>query len=503
MNKETVMTINVETVNSELKPFYGPLIGGKFWDEASGERFAVINPATGEHIADIARCGTSEIDAAVTAAHAAFPAWKATPTEERSALLLKLADAIEKDIERLTLIETEDVGRARSEIRKDHLKAISQYRYFAGAILTYEDYGKSIPNGYFIAKREPIGVCGQIIPWNVPAIMTAFKMAPALAAGNTVVLKPDENASLSTLEFARHVKEIFPPGVVNIVPGYGEEAGVALTAHPGVDKLSFTGSGEIGRAVSRAGADRLVPVTLELGGKGPNIVFPDIEDIDAVVDNVLFGSMYCNGQSCLAGTRLFIHDSLYTDFLDKLSTAAERLTLGDPLNEETRIGCMISEKQGKRVLSYIEKGQAEGASLVTGGSRKNIQGYESGYFIEPTIFEARNDMRIAQEEIFGPVLSVLRWKDYDTMINEANNTIYGLSAGIYTSNIGNAMKTANLLEAGSVWINQFSNLATGVPFGGVKESGYGREHGREALNFYTQVKAITFQSQVVDPWYVG
>ena len=495
------MNIAVAIENPGLKPFYGPFIDGRFRE--GGERFAAVNPATGEHLADIARCGAAEVDAAVKAARAAFPAWKATPAEERSALLLKLADAIEADLERLTVIDTLDVGRVRSEVRKDHLKAISQYRYFAGAILTHEDYGKVIPNGYCIARREPIGVCGQIIPWNVPAIMAAFKLAPALAAGNTVVLKPDENASLSTLELARHIEAIFPPGVVNIVPGYGHEAGAALTAHPGVGKLSFTGSGEIGRVVSQAGADRLVPVSLELGGKGPNIVFPDIEDIDAVVDNALFASMYCNGQSCLAGTRLFVHDSLYDDFLERLSAAAGRLTVGDPMNEETRIGCMISEKQGRRVLDYIGVGKAEGARLVAGGARRAVAGNDFGYFIEPTIFAVRNDMRIAQEEIFGPVLSVLRWSDYEAMIGEANATVYGLSAGIYTSSLRNAMETSERLEAGSVWINQFSNLATGVPFGGVKESGHGREHCRETLNLYTHVKAVTFQGQVARPWFVG
>lgn len=497
------MNIAVTTVHPGLKAFYGPFIGGEFRDGSNGERFAAVNPATGEHLADIARCGAAEIDAAVAAARAAFPAWKAMPAEERSALLLKLADAIEQDLERLTVIDTLDVGRVRSEVRKDHLKAISQYRYFAGAILTYEDYGRPIPNGYCIAKREPIGVCGQIIPWNVPAIMAAFKLAPALAAGNTVVLKPDENASLSTLELARHIAAILPPGVVNIVPGYGHEAGAALTAHPGIGKLSFTGSGEIGRVVSQAGAERLVPVSLELGGKGPNIVFPDIEDIDAVVDNALFASMYCNGQSCLAGTRLFVHDSLYDDFLERLSAAAGRLSVGDPMNEETRIGCMISEKQGRRVLDYIGIGKAEGGRLVSGGVRRDVPGHAFGYFIEPTIFEVRNDMRIAQEEIFGPVLSVLRWSDYETMIGEANGIVYGLSAGIYTSSLANAMETSDRLQAGSIWINQFSNLATGVPFGGVKESGHGREHCRETLNLYTHVKAVTFQGHVTRPWFVG
>lgn len=495
------MNISISTSNLGLMPTYGPFIGGTFQDSTPNGTFPAIDPASGEHLADVARCGAVEVDEAVKAARAAFPAWKATSVEVRSALLLKLADAIEKDLERLTVIDTLDVGRARSEVRGDHLKAISQFRYFAGAILTYEDYGRPIPNGYFVARREPIGVCAQIIPWNVPAIMASFKLAPALAAGNTVVLKPDENASLSTMELARHIAEIFPPGVVNIVPGYGHEAGAALTAHPGVSKLSFTGSGEIGRIISHAGAERLVPVSLELGGKGANIVFPDIEDMDAVVDNALVASMYCNGQSCLAGSRLFLHDSLYDDFMHRLSVAARRLTVGAPMHEATRVGCLVSEKQGKRVLGYIESGKREGASLVVGGERRSVAGHEFGYFIEPTVFEVRNEMRTAQEEIFGPVLSVVRWKDYETMIQEANGTVYGLSAGVYTTSIATAMDAADRLEAGSIWINQFSNLAIGVPFGGVEESGHGSEHCRETLNLYTHIKAVTFQGHVAAPWY--
>ncbi|MDB5576224.1 MAG: aldehyde dehydrogenase [Bradyrhizobium sp.] len=483
-----------------LDQTYLPLIGGEF-KALTKTTFDAINPATGEKLAEIARCGASDIDAAVFAAREAFPGWKKTSSAHRAMLLLKLADYIEANLERFALIDASDIGRRLWETRLDHQYAINQYRYFAAAALTVEDFGGPIGDGRFMGVREPIGVCGQIIPWNVPAIITAFKLAPALAAGNTLVLKPDENASLSTLELAKHLATLFPAGVVNVVPGFGDEAGAALTAHPDVAKLAFTGSTEVGRIIARAGADRLVPVTLELGGKSPNIVFPDIEDLDAVVDNAAFGSMYCNGQACLAGTRLFVHEDIYPQFIAKLVTAFEALKVGSPIEEGTKISCLVSEKQGERVLEYIEIGKAEGAKLLTGGSRVEIPGNEHGYFIEPTIFEGTNDMRIAQEEIFGPVLTVIRWNDFDKMIGEANNTRYGLAAGLYTSNVGNALKTAELLEAGSVWINQYCVLADGVPFGGYKESGIGREMCKDTMNLYTQIKSITVMPEVPKPWY--
>ncbi|MEM5317604.1 aldehyde dehydrogenase family protein [Paraburkholderia sp. JHI869] len=483
-----------------LKQSYGAFIAGAF-TPIKGETFPAINASTGAHLADIARCNADDVALAVEAAEAAFHAWRATGFEERSSLLLKLADALEADVERLTTIDTADIGRVYSEVMHDYRIAIEQYRYFAGAILTHEGYGRPIPDGYLLAKREPIGVVGQIIPWNVPAIMVALKVAPALAAGNTVVLKPDENASLSTLEFAEIASKIFPPGVVNVVPGFGEEVGAALTAHPKVKKIAFTGSSEVGRIVARAGADRLVPVSLELGGKSPNIVFPDIEDIDAVVDNVLFGGTYCNGQSCLAGTRVFVHDDIYGTFSDKLANAASRIKVGDPMDGRTRVSNLVSSTQGQRVLDYIDIGKAEGAKLIAGGDRVKVQGCEHGYFIQPTVFEATNRMRVAQEEIFGPVLSLIRWSDYETMIGQANDVRYGLASGIYTSNLANAMRTADRLEAGNVWINHYFNLTSGSPFGGFKESGIGTEHCRETLNMYSHVKAITVQDTVVKPWF--
>jgi len=487
-------------MTTTLQKEYSAFIDGQFV-QSSAARFPAINAATGEQMATLARCGAAEIDQAVRAAQRAFAAWRSTTYEARSALLNKLADALEARLPQLALLDAQDIGRRLFETRIDYQIAIAQYRYFAGVILALEDYGRPIPNGYLLAKREPLGVVGAIIPWNVPAIMVAFKVAPALAAGNTLVLKPDENASLSTMEFARIAGEIFPPGVINVVPGMGEEAGAALTAHAGTAKLAFTGSSEVGRLVGIAGAERLVPVSLELGGKSPNIVFPDIEDMDAVVDNALFAAMYCNGQSCLAGTRLFVHDDIYDTFAERLTAAAARVKVGSPEDESTQLSCLVSAKQGQRVMGYIDTGKAERAKVLTGGERVTVAGHEYGWFIAPTVFEARNSMRIAQEEIFGPVLSLMRWHDYDEMLAQANDVRYGLASGLYTSNLENALRTADALQAGSVWINHYFNLTSGAPFGGYKQSGLGREHCRETLNLYTQVKSITLQTKVVSPWF--
>ncbi|MBB5223011.1 acyl-CoA reductase-like NAD-dependent aldehyde dehydrogenase [Amaricoccus macauensis] len=492
---------DVSIVERSLSASYGAFIDNAF-RPISGATFPARNAATGAHLADIARCGAAEIDAAVASAKAAFPGWRAKTPEDRAACLNRLADAVERETPRLMMLDTLDIGRGLWETGIDHAIAAQQYRYFAAAALTHEGWNRPIADGFLIARREPYGVCGQIIPWNVPAIMAAFKIAPAVAAGNTVVLKPDENASLSTLELGKLIAGIFPPGVINIVPGFGDEAGAALTAHPDVAKLAFTGSGEIGRIVSLAGANRLVPVSLELGGKSPNIVFPDIApaEIDAIVDNVTFASMYCNGQSCLAGTRLFLHDAIYDDFMERLVASMRRIRVADPTNPFPLLGCLVSEKQGRRVQDYIAIGAAQG-SLATGGARAEVADCGAGWFFEPTVFETTNDSRIAQEEIFGPVLSVIRWSDTETMIREANGVRYGLAAGLYTNDLKAAWDTAERLEAGNVWINNYFNLAAGSPFGGFKESGIGSEFCHETLNMYTHPKAVTIQTRVKPAWF--
>ncbi|MCF5692537.1 aldehyde dehydrogenase family protein [Pseudomonas sp. PA-1-2A] len=480
---------------------YGPLINGVFETDDKSRSFAAVDPATGRHLAYIRYCDATDVDRAVNAAHAAFPAWRALGQQMRARLVNLLADEIEEHSERLAMIDAHDVGRCISEVRKDYLTAVRHYRYFASVIMAHEDTGREIDGGYAIAKREPLGVCGQIIPWNAPAIMAAFKLAPALVAGNTVVLKPDENASLSTLELGKLINKIFPAGVVNMVTGLGEVVGAALSEHPLVRKLSFTGSTQVGRTVAGVAARRLVPATLELGGKSANIVFPDIDDIDAVVDNATFAAIHNNGQSCLAGTRLFVHAAIFEVFKQKLIAAFNRVKVGSPLSEESRVSCLVNAQQGERVLSYITMGLEEGAELLAGGGRAVVPGSEHGYFIQPTLLLARNDMSICQEEIFGPVLSLIVWDDYETMIAQANDTEYGLASGIYTSNLQHAMETAARLEAGSVWINRYSNITDGTAFGGYKNSGIGREFCRETLNAYTQIKTVTLQARVPNVWF--
>lgn len=483
-----------------LQAQYGAYIEGQ--EVQTAQYFDAINATTGEHLAQIAQSSAAELEHAVEVAAHAQKLWKKTSYEERSKLLNQLADALEQQLEHLARIDTADIGRKYHEIEIDYQIAIAQYRYFAGAILTHEGYGRPNATGYFLAKREPLGVVGQIIPWNVPAIMVALKVAPAVAAGNTVILKPDENASLSTLEFAKIAGEIFPKGVINVLPGFGEEIGAALTAHPKVAKLAFTGSPEVGRIIAEAGAKRLVPVSLELGGKSANIVFPDIDNIENVVDNALFATLYCNGQSCLAGTRLFVHEAIYDEFVNKLVDGVKKIKVGSPFDPETTLSGVVNAKQAERVEKYIELGQQEGARLLFGGAKVNVEGHEKGFFFEPTIFEARYDMRIAQEEIFGPVLCVIKWNDYDTLIEQANSTPYGLAAGIYTTNFAHALKTADALEAGNVWINQYFSLNSGCPFGGFKESGIGSEHCHETLNMYSHLKTITLQNEVAPAWFL-
>lgn len=485
------MTVSSKTssvdLNLDLK--YGPLINGQIVEAADGY-INVVNAATGEVLAQIGKGGSEDVDKAVKAARAAFPAWAATPIEERSRILNKIADILEENQERLKLIECMETGRALHEFDLDYHLAINQFRYFAGAILThYVGESRPVDNGYLITKKEPLGVCAQIIPWNVPMIMTSFKLAPALAAGNTLVLKPAEDACLSVLEFGKLIQEVLPTGVVNMVPGIGKEAGQALIDHPDVDKLAFTGSVDVGRIVGRAAGDRILPVTLELGGKAPHIVFPDV-DIDAAVENATLGYTFFNGESCILGTRLLVHDDIYDEFVEKLIERAKKVKIGPPTDRSTRLASLINEKQGKRVLNYFEIAKEEGAKILYGGNRVTVPGHEHGYFIEPTIIEAEPHMRIAQEEIFGPAATVTRWSDVDEVVRIANDVKYGLAAGIMTNDLENGLTVANKMQAGSVWINSYFNFQTGAPFGGYKNSGVGREYGKEALDAYSQSKTI-------------
>lgn len=485
----------VTQIKVKLDDKYGPFINNEIVAPANGYIYAV-NAATGEVLSHIGRGGKEDIDMAVKAARAAFPAWSNTPIEERAALLNKVADVLEANQERLKLIECMDTGRALHEFDLDYKLAINQFRYFASAVLTYyEGASRPVENGYLITKKEPLGVCAQIIPWNVPMIMTSFKLGPALAAGNTVVLKPAEDACLSVMEFAKLLADVLPKGVVNIVPGYGYEAGQALIDHPDVDKLAFTGSVEVGRLVGKTAGERILPVTLELGGKAPHIVFPDV-DIDRAVENATLGYTFFNGESCILGTRLFVHDDIYDEFVEKLIERAKKIKIGPPTDRSTRLASLIHEKQGKKVLNYFEIAKQEGAKILYGGNRVTVPGHEYGYFIEPTIIEAEYDMRIAQEEIFGPACTVTRWSDVEDVIKMANGVKFGLAAGIMTEDLVKALDTANKIEAGSVWINSYFNFQTGAPFGGYKNSGVGREYSKEALDAYSQSKTIVAAYQL-------
>lgn len=474
-------------VNLDKK--YGPFINGEIVEPADGY-INSINAATGEVLAQIGRGGKKDVDKAVKAARAAYPGWAATPIEQRSALLNKIADVLEENQERLKMIESMDTGRALHEFDVDYHLAIYQFRYFAGALLThYEGESRPVENGYLMTKKEPLGVCGQIIPWNVPMIMTSFKLAPALAAGNSVVLKPAEDACLSVLEFGKLLADILPEGVVNIVPGYGIEAGQSLIDHEDIDKLAFTGSVGVGRLVGKTAGERLLPVTLELGGKAPHIVFPDV-DIEAAVENATFGYTFFNGESCILGTRLLVHDDIYEEFVEKLIERAKKVKIGPPTDRSTRLASIINEKQGERVLNYFDIAREEGAKILYGGNRVSVKGHEHGYFIEPTIIEAEPHMRIAQEEIFGPAATVTRWSDVEEVIEVANDVEYGLAAGIMTEDLENGLSVANRIDAGSVWINSYFNFQSGAPFGGYKNSGVGREYSKEALDAYSQSKSI-------------
>jgi aldehyde dehydrogenase (NAD+) len=456
--------------------------------------FATHHPATGELIAEIAAGNAADIDKAVKAARAAFnnPKWRNMDAADRGLLLWRIADAMEARQQDLVRLEVVDNGKPLREAQIDLREAIDAFRYYAG--WTTKMTGDTIPvrgNVLNYTLREPVGVVGAIIPWNFPLLMAAWKIAPALACGNTIVLKPAEQTPLSALELAFIAAEAgLPAGVLNIVTGLGETAGAALVQHPDVDKIAFTGSTQVGKIIMRAAADSLKKVSLELGGKSPNIVFDDA-DVDAAVRGSFAAIYYNNGQCCTAGSRLLVHEQVADQVVEKIAERAKKMTPGDPLDPKTRMSPVISQEQLDRVLGYIEVGTREGARLVTGGKRAAYRGGETGYWIEPTIFDqVKPEHTIAQEEIFGPVLAAVRFQDEEEAIEIANRTIYGLAAGVWTNDLKRAHRVAQRLEAGTVWINTYHPLDAASPFGGYKQSGYGRELGAYALDLYTQIKSV-------------
>jgi len=411
---------------------------------------------------------------------------------DRGVLLWRIADAIEARAKDLVQLEVQNTGKPIREAQIDIREAVESFRYYAG--WTTKLQGDTLPvrgNILNYTVREPVGVVGAIIPWNFPLLMAAWKVAPALACGNTVVLKPAEQTPLTAIELGKIANEAgLPDGVLNVVNGVGEITGAAMVKHPGIDKIAFTGSTPVGKMIMREAADTLKKVSLELGGKSPNIVFDDA-DVDAAVRGSFAAIYYNTGQACTAGSRLLVHESVRDQMVEKLAERARKMTAGDPMDPKTRIGPVISQEQLDRIMGYVQKGTAEGAQLVAGGKRMSYNGEEKGYWLEPTIFsDVKPDFCIAQEEIFGPVLATISFSDEEEAISIANNSIYGLAAGIWTNNVKRAHRVAKRLDAGTVWINTYHPLDPASPFGGYKQSGYGRELGSYALDLYTQIKSV-------------
>ena len=486
------------TVNRELM-----LIDGQWTAAADGRFVPVENPARRDSvIGEVPRGGAEDIDRAVKAAAKAFPAWKKIPARERGKLLMKIADAVDAQADDMArTIATETGNAIRAQSRPEVGLTSDLFRYMGG--VTGELKGETVPYGdenkvFCYTRLEPLGVVAGIVPWNLPVGLAAVKISSALAAGNTMVLKSSSSAPLGITKLARICSEFLPPGVLNVVTGTGEECGMALAEHPGVRKISFTGSTDAGRAVMKAAADRIVPVTMELGGKNPQIVFPDADD-DQVVEGVFMAVRFTRqGQSCTSGTRLYLHESIYESFLERLVKRLKQVKIGDPLDEETDMGTIINRSQFDKVCSYIEDGIGQpGARVIIGGMPPTEGPLSQGYYVEPTIFaDAGHDWRISKEEIFGPVLSAIPWKDEEDVIRMANDSLYGLSGYVWTHDIAKGLRTAHAVESGFVQVNQGLGVDVMHSYGGYKMSGIGREWSLEGmLDSFTQRKVVLVNMQ--------
>ena len=479
-------------------------IGGDFVDAVEGGRIPVINPHDNSLIAEVAEARAADIDRAVEAARRAFPAWKRMAASERGRLLGKLADAIEADGENLAYLESIDTGHPLRDTRGlDVPRTIVTFRYFAGLADKIDGRVAPADPGFFnYVTREPVGVVGQIVPWNFPLMFTSWKLGPALAAGNTVIMKPAELTPLTTLRVAQLVARVgIPPGVVNIVPGYGNTAGQYLAEHPGVDKIAFTGSTLTGQKIVQASAGNLKRVQLELGGKGANIVFDDAS-IDAAVGGSAFAIFHNQGQACIAGSRLLVHEKIADEFLYKFLALARSIRIGNPLDPATEMGPLTSPGHRDRVLRYIDVAKQQGSTILTGGNAPTDPALQAGCYIEPTVVTANPDDRVCQEEVFGPFVSITRFRDDEEVIRMANSTQYGLGGGLWTRDLQRAHRVASAIRSGMVWVNTYKRVSPASPFGGVGQSGYGRDLGPESIHEYTFAKSVVMNIDAqVPPYY--
>ncbi|WP_314723651.1 aldehyde dehydrogenase family protein [Enterocloster bolteae] len=476
----------------ELQNRYQLFIGGQWRDASDGEFFTTKCPANGEKLAECAQATKEDVDDAVREAWKAFETWKKVPTSERATILNKIADIIDANTEHLAMVESLDNGKPiRETMAIDIPLSAKHFRYFAGCIMAEEGSANILDEQFLsLILREPIGVVGQIVPWNFPFLMAAWKLAPVLAAGCCTVFKPSSDTSLSVLEFARLVQDVIPKGVFNVITGSGSKSGQYMLDHKGFRKLAFTGSTEVGRQVALAAADRLIPATLELGGKSANIFFPDC-NWEQAIDGLQLGILFNQGQVCCAGSRVFVHEDIYDKFLEDAVKAFNNVKVGVSWDPETQMGSQINERQLEKILSYVEIGKQEGARLICGGERITDGELAKGCFMRPTLLaDVTNDMRVAQEEIFGPVACILKFRDEDEVIRMANDNAYGLGGAVWTRDLNRAIRISRGIETGRMWVNTYNQIPEGSPFGGYKESGIGRETHKVILEHYTQMKNI-------------
>ncbi|MFW3546790.1 aldehyde dehydrogenase family protein [Staphylococcus caprae] len=480
-------------VRDYIDESYGLFINNEFQASGSGETITVTNPANGEDLAKVAKAGKDDVDKAVQAAHDAFESWSKISKEERADYLLEISNKIHENTERLAAIESLQNGKPYRETSTlDIPLAANQFKYFASVLTTDEGSINEIDeNTMSLVVNEPVGVVGAVVAWNFPTLLASWKLGPALAAGNTVVIQPSSSTPLSLIEIAKIFQEVLPKGVVNVLTGKGSESGDTIFNHEGVDKLSFTGSTDVGYGVAKAGAERIVPTTLELGGKSANLVFDDA-NIDQVVEGVQLGILFNQGEVCSAGSRLLVQSSIYDKLIPKLKEAFENIKVGDPFDENVKMGAQTGPEQMEKIQSYVKIAEEDNnVNIITGGHRLTDNGLDKGYFFEPTLIEVNdNSNQLAQEEIFGPVLVIEKFENDEDAVKIANDSEYGLAGGIFSTNINRVFNVAKAMRTGRIWVNTYNQFPAGAPFGGYKKSGIGREVYKDAIKNYQQVKNI-------------